>query len=49
MKLIWTVGAASDLEEIVLYIRRDSAPAAQRVASLIFDAILSLKTMPFRG
>ena len=49
MKVIWTDGAAADLEEIVLYIRRESHPAAQRVATIIFDAVLSLSSMPYRG
>ncbi len=49
MKLIWTDGAAADLEEIVLYIRRESYPAGQRVAAILFDAALSLRSMPYRG
>jgi toxin ParE1/3/4 len=46
VKLIWTQGAADDLEEIVLFIRKDSEAAAQRVASTIFTVIESL---PSRG
>jgi plasmid stabilization system protein ParE len=49
MKVVWTQGAADDLESIVVHIRRDSPDAARRVAKVIFDTIMSLPSTPFRG
>ncbi len=49
MKVIWTGGAADDLEEIARYIRRDRPDAAQRVAKAIYDIIMRLESTPYRG
>ncbi len=49
MKVIWTESAADDLAGIVTYIRTDDPESARRVAKLIFDRIMSLGTMPYRG
>jgi len=49
MRIVWTQGAADDLESIVVHIQRDSPDAARRVAKVIFDTIMSLPSTPFRG
>lgn len=49
MKIIWTEGAANDLTTIVDYISRDSPEAGRRVAKVIYDQIMSLASMPYRG
>jgi addiction module RelE/StbE family toxin len=49
MQVRWTSPAAKDLEEIVLYIQRDSADSAKIVAKTLFDAANSLEFMPSRG
>jgi toxin ParE1/3/4 len=49
LKVIWTEGAADDLADIVQHIRKDNQSAAERVAKVIFDEIMSLRTMPNRG
>ncbi|MEO7029912.1 MAG: type II toxin-antitoxin system RelE/ParE family toxin [Acidobacteriaceae bacterium] len=49
MKVIWTEGAADDLEGIVDRISRDSPDAASRIAKTIFDQAMGLAVMPFRG
>jgi plasmid stabilization system protein ParE len=46
---MWTEGAADDLAGIVDYIRRDNPDAGRRVARIIFEEIMSLTTMPYRG
>jgi addiction module RelE/StbE family toxin len=49
MQVRWTPPAAQDLEEITLYIQRDSESAAQAVAKALFDAANSLDLLPSRG
>ncbi|MGA2085818.1 MAG: type II toxin-antitoxin system RelE/ParE family toxin [Terracidiphilus sp.] len=49
MQVRWTTPAAQDLEEITLYIQRDSESAARAVAKTLFDAANSLDLMPSRG
>lgn len=49
MQVRWTSPAAQDLEEITLYIERDSESAARAVAKTLFDAANSLDLMPARG
>jgi len=49
MQVRWTSPAVQDLEEITLYIERDSESAAQTVAKTLFDAANSLDLMPSRG
>lgn len=49
MNVVWTEGAADDLVAIVEYIRRDSSEAGRRVARTIFEEVMSLVTMPYRG
>lgn len=49
MKLIWTSGAANDLEEVADFIRKDKPEAAIRVARIIYDTILQLEFTPYRG
>lgn len=49
MQVRWTSPAAQDMEEIVLYIQRDSAESAKTVAKTLFDAANSLEFMPSRG
>jgi addiction module RelE/StbE family toxin len=49
MQVRWTTPAAQDLEDIALYIQRDSDAAAQAVAKAPFDAANSLELLPSRG
>jgi len=49
MQVRWTTPAAQDLEQITLYIQRDSESAAQAVAKALFDAANSLDLLPSRG
>jgi addiction module RelE/StbE family toxin len=49
MQVRWTTPAAQDLEDIALYIQRDSDAAAQAVAKALFDAANSLELLPSRG
>ena len=49
MQVRWTTPAAQDLEEITLYIQRDSEYAARIVSKTLFDAANSLDLLPFRG
>jgi addiction module RelE/StbE family toxin len=49
MQVRWTTPAARDLEEITLYIRRDSEDAALAVAKALFDPANSLELLPSRG
>ncbi len=49
MTVVWTVGAADDLANIVEYIAQDDAEAARRTAKKIFDDVMSLTSMPHRG
>jgi len=45
----WTTPAAQDLEEITLYIRKDSESSALAVAKTLFDAANSLDLLQSRG
>ena len=49
MQVRSTIPAALDLEEITLYIRKDSDAAALTVAKTLFDAANSLDVLPSRG
>jgi plasmid stabilization system protein ParE len=49
MQVRWTTPAAQDLEEINLYIRRDSESAALAVANTPFCAANALEVLPSRG
>jgi addiction module RelE/StbE family toxin len=49
MQVRWTTPAAQDLEEITLYIQKDSEFAARAVAKTLFDAANSLDLLPSRG
>jgi plasmid stabilization system protein ParE len=49
MQVRWTAPAAQDLEDITLYIQRDSESAARDVAKVLFDAANSLDLLPSRG
>ena len=45
----WTAPAAQDLEDIALYIQRDSESGAMAVAKALFDAANPLDLLPSRG
>jgi toxin ParE1/3/4 len=49
MQVRWSTAASQDLFQIIEYIRRENAPAAQRVAKAIYDNISSLSLFPHRG
>jgi toxin ParE1/3/4 len=49
MQVRWTPPAAQDLEEIAVYIGRDSESSAFAVAKALFDAANSLDLLPSRG
>lgn len=49
MRVIWTEGAAQDLTDIVNYIADDDPKAARRVAKFVFDTLMSLGSIPYRG
>lgn len=49
IELRWTEVAASDLESIRDYIRRDSPAIAQLVATRLFDAVSMLRDFPEAG
>lgn len=49
MQVRWTSPAAQDLEDIALYIQRDSESAAEVVAKTLFDAANSLELLPSKG
>ena len=49
MQVRWTTPAAQDLEDISLYIQKDSDSAARAVAKALFDAANSLNLLPSRG
>ena len=49
MQVRWTIPAAQDLEEIALYIQKDSESAAMATAKALFDAANSLDQLPSRG
>ncbi len=49
MRLRWTPAAADDLEAIADYLRRNFPSFLQSTIQAIYHAIVSLKTMPYRG
>jgi toxin ParE1/3/4 len=49
MQIRWSAAASQDLFRIIEYIRRENAPAAQRVAKTICENIGSLSSFPHRG
>ena len=49
MQIRWSTTASQDLFRIIEYIRRENAPAAQRVAKAIYENVDSLNSFPFRG
>jgi len=49
MEIRWSPDAATDLEKIVDYIRRDDPDAAQRVGQTIYDRTDILRTFPYSG
>jgi toxin ParE1/3/4 len=49
MQVRWSTAATQDLFQIIEYIRRENAPAAQRVANAIYENISSLSSFPQRG
>ena len=49
MRVTWSKRAVADLRKITDYISTDDPRAAARVASLIFDQVMALTTMSFRG
>jgi toxin ParE1/3/4 len=49
MLVRWTALAAQDLENIAVYIQRDNPATARRVARRLYDAAMSLETLPGRG
>jgi addiction module RelE/StbE family toxin len=49
MQLRWSPDATHDLFQIIEYIRKENAPAAQRVARTIYESVSSLSSFPYRG
>jgi len=49
MDVRWSTAASQDLFQIIEYIRRENASAAQRVAKTIYENISSLGSFPHRG
>lgn len=49
MQVRWSTAAAQDLFRIVEYIRRENAPAAQRVGKTIYEIVGSLSSFPHLG
>lgn len=50
MRIEWSADAVSDLKSISEYIEQDhSLETANRVARAIYNAIQTLRTMPYRG
>lgn len=49
MQLRWSPAAAEDLFRIIEYIRQENAPAAQRIATTIYESAGSLKSFPNKG
>jgi toxin ParE1/3/4 len=49
MLIRWSSGASQDLFQIIEYIRKENAPAAQRVAKTIYENVSSLGSFPYRG
>jgi len=50
MRIEWSAHAVADLEAISAYIEQDrSLDMANRVARTIYDAVQSLRALPYRG
>jgi toxin ParE1/3/4 len=49
MQVRWSTAATQDLFQIIEYIRKENAPAAQRVGKTIYENISSLSSFPHRG
>jgi toxin ParE1/3/4 len=49
MRVHWSPDAASDFERIIEHIREENAPAALRIARLIYQSAANLKKFPNRG
>ncbi len=49
MQIRWSPAASEDLFHIVEFIRRENAPAAQRVAKTIYEHVGSLSSFPYLG
>jgi plasmid stabilization system protein ParE len=49
MQLRWSPAAAEDLFQIIEYIRRENAPAAQRIAKTVYESAGSLKSFSKQG
>lgn len=50
MRIEWSAHAVADLEAISAYIKQDrSLETANRVARTIYEAVQSLRTLPYRG
>lgn len=49
MQIRWSTAAAQDLFQIIEYICRENAPAAQRVARTIYDGVGLLVSFPYVG
>jgi addiction module RelE/StbE family toxin len=50
MRVEWSQPAVADLQRISEYIEQDrSLETANRVSRVIYDAVQSLRTMPYRG
>ncbi len=48
-QVVWTDPALADLQEIVVYIARENAVAAERVGNEIVDHVETLRTFPLIG
>jgi addiction module RelE/StbE family toxin len=49
MKVRWTAAAASELEDIFVYILKESPKSAERLSRRIVDRAESLGEFPFKG
>jgi len=49
VKVRWGRAASDQYREIIEFLAKDYPPAAQRVAQRLFNAIESLKNLPYRG
>jgi addiction module RelE/StbE family toxin len=50
VRIDWTLRAVADLKSIAEWIKQDrDLEAANRVARAIYEAVQSLRTMPYRG
>jgi toxin ParE1/3/4 len=49
MQIRWSSAASEDLFHIVEFIRKENAPASQRVANAIYEHVGSLSSFPHMG